>query len=145
MLPLKVTRHIDALGSKSSFSTVVVSEKIDFDAGSGEFSSAQDNQYVMNRRSIENVQNDEAYTFAPENVVDRSPAYRINFPLDTKAKDYLIYKNEIGATYTASPDPVHPSSMSTVCTSSRSRRPRPPPITPAYLQLLSKTVPLPRR
>src|SRR5215510_7752084 len=49
-LPLKVTRHIDALGSKSSFSKVVVSEKIDFDAG-GEFSQKQDNQYVMDRRS----------------------------------------------------------------------------------------------
>jgi hypothetical protein len=39
VLPLKVTRHIDALGSQSSFSKVVVSEKIDLDAGSGEFSS----------------------------------------------------------------------------------------------------------
>ena len=39
----------------------------------------------MNRRSIENVQNDESVHVRSDNVVDRSPAYRINFPLDTKA------------------------------------------------------------
>ena len=44
---------------------------------------SQDNQYVMDRRSIENVPSDDAYAFTPENVVDRSPAFRLNFPLDT--------------------------------------------------------------
>jgi hypothetical protein len=143
-LPLKVTRHIDALGSKSSFSKVVVSEKIDFDAG-GEFSQKQDNQYVMDRRSIKNVESDEAYAFAPSNVVDRSPAYRLNFPLDTNADDdYLIYKNEIGATYTASHDPALPEidvdglHLITFAASAG-----PVPITQAYIDLLSESVPLP--
>ena len=145
VLPLKVTRHIDALGSKSSFSTVVVSEKIEFDAGSGEFSSSQDNQYVMDRRSIKNVQDDHAYAFAPDNVVDRSPAYRLNFPLDTNADDdYLIYKNEIGATYTASPDPVNPElDVDGLHLIAFAASAGPAPITPAYLELLSQTVPLP--
>ena len=145
VLPLKVTRHIDALGSKSSYSKVVVSEKIDFDAG-GQFSQKQDNQYVMDRRSMKNVQSDDAYAFAPDNVVDRSPAFRLNFPLDTDANgEYLIYKNETASTYTAGPDPVEPKlevdGLHLVAFAAASK---PTPISPAYIALLSQSVPLPK-
>ncbi len=145
VLPLKVTRHIDALGSKSSWSKVVVSEKIDFNAGDGEFTQNQDNQYVMDRRSIENVASDDAYAFSPSNVVDRSPAFRLNFPLDTDGSDdYLIYKNEIGATYTASPDPVEPElDVEGLHLVAFAASAGPAPITQAYIDLLSQTVPLP--
>ena len=143
-LPLKVTRHIDSLGSKSSFSKVVVSEKIEFDAG-GEFTQSQDNQYVMDRRSIKNVQSDEAYAFTPGNVVDRSPAYRLNFPLDTDADgEYLIYKNEIGTTYTATADPVEPElDVEGLHLIAFAASAGPLPITQAYIDLLSQSVPLP--
>lgn len=145
VLPLKVTRHIDALGSKSSYSKVVVSEKIDFDAG-GQFSQKQDNQYVMDRRSMKNVQSDDAYAFASDNVVDRSPAFRLNFPLDTDANgEYLIYKNETASTYTAGPDPVEPKlevdGLHLVAFAAASK---PTPISPAYIALLSQSVPLPK-
>ncbi len=143
-LPLKVTRHIDALGSKSSYSKVVVSEKIELDAG-GEFAQSQDNQYVMDRRSIENVASDNAYAFTPANVVDRSPAFRINFPLDTDPDgEYLIYKNEVR-------HDLHGDAGSGG-TRARGRRPAPDPfaasagplpITQAYIDLLSESVPLP--
>jgi Porin PorA len=145
VLPLKVTRHIDALGSKSSYSKVVVSEKIDFDAG-GQFSQKQDNQYVMDRRSMKNVQSDDAYAFTSDNVVDRSPAFRLNFPLDTDANsEYLIYKNETASTYTAGPDPVEPKlevdGLHLVAFAASSK---PTPISPAYIALLSQSVPLPK-
>lgn len=145
VLPLKVTRHIDALGSKSSYSKVVVSEKIDFDAG-GQFSQKQDNQYVMDRRSMKNVQSDNAYAFTSDNVVDRSPAFRLNFPLDTDANgEYLIYKNETASTYTAAPDPVEPKlevdGLHLVAFAASSK---PTPISPAYIALLSQSVPLPK-
>lgn len=145
VLPLKVTRHIDALGSKSSYSKVVVSEKIDFDAG-GQFSQKQDNQYVMDRRSMKNVQSDDAYAFTSDNVVDRSPAFRLNFPLDTDANgEYLIYKNETASTYTAGPDPVEPKlevdGLHLVAFAAASK---PTPISPAYIALLSQSVPLPK-
>ena len=145
VLPLKVTRHIDALGSKSSYSKVVVSEKIDFDAG-GQFSQKQDNQYVMDRRSMKNVQSDDAYAFTSDNVVDRSPAFRLNFPLDTDANsEYLIYKNETASTYTAGPDPVEPTlevdGLHLVAFAASSK---PTPISPAYIALLSQSVPLPK-
>ena len=143
-LPLKVTRHIDALGSKSSFSKVVVSEKIEFDAG-GEFTQSQDNQYVMDRRSIKNVESDEAYAFTPDDVVNRSPAYRLNFPLDTDPDgEYLIYKNEVGTTYTASPDPTQPDlEVEGLHLVAFAAAAGPLPITQAYIDLLSETVPLP--
>ncbi len=144
-LPLKVTRHIDALGSKSSFSKVVVSEKIELDAG-GEFSQSQDNQYVMDRRSIKNVAERRRRTRSrPENVVDRSPAYRINFPLDTDPDgEYLIYKNEIGTTYTATPDPVEPElEVEGLHLVAFAASAGPLPITQAYIDLLSESVPLP--
>jgi len=145
VLPLKVTRHIDALGSKSSYSKVVVSEKIDFDAG-GQFSQKQDNQYVMDRRSMKNVQSDDAYAFASDNVVDRSRAFGLNFPLDTDANgEYLIYKNETASTYTAGPDPVEPKlevdGLHLVAFAAASK---PTPISPAYIALLSQSVPLPK-
>ena len=145
VLPLKVTRHIDALGSKSSYSNVVVSEKIDFDAG-GQFSQKQDNQYVMDRRSMKNVQSDNAYAFSADNVVDRSPAFRLNFPLDTDANGkYLIYKNETASTYTAGPDPVEPKlevdGLHLVAFAAASK---PTPISQAYIALLSQSVPLPK-
>ncbi len=140
-----MTRHIDALGSKSSYSKVVVSEKIDFDAG-GQFSQKQDNQYVMDRRSMKNVQSDDAYAFTSDNVVDRSPAFRLNFPLDTDANgEYLIYKNETASTYTAGPDPVEPKlevdGLHLVAFAASSK---PTPISPAYIALLSQSVPLPK-
>ena len=143
-LPLKVTRHIDALGSKSSYSKVVVSEKIELDAG-GEFAQSQDNQYVMDRRSIENVASDNAYAFTPGNVVDRSPAFRINFPLDTDPdSEYLIYKNEVGTTYTATPDPVEPElEVDGLHLIAFAASAGPLPITQAYIDLLSESVPLP--
>jgi hypothetical protein len=145
VLPLKVTRHIDALGSKSSYSKVVVSEKIDFDAG-GKFSQKQDNQYVMDRRSMKNVESDQAYAFNPKNVVNRSPAFRLNFPLNTDPNgQYLIYKNETASTYTASPDPVEPKltvdGLHLVAFAASSK---PTPISQPYIDLLSQTVPLPK-
>lgn len=144
-LPLKVTRHIDALGSKSSFSKVVVSETIDLDAGGGEFTQKQDNHYVMDRRSIKNVASDDAYAFSPSNVVDRSPAYRLNFPLDTDPDDdYLIYKNEVGTTYTASPDAAEPElDVDGLHLVAFAASAGPLPITQEYIDLLSESVPLP--
>lgn len=144
VLPLRVTRHIDALGSESSFSKVVVRETIDFDAG-GEFGQHQENEYVMDRRSIENVTDDRAFAFAPENIVDRARAFRLNFPFDTDGDDeYLIYKNETDSTYTATPDPVEPNlTVEGLDLVAFSAAAGPLPLSQAYIDLLSDTVPLP--
>ena len=41
---------------------------------------------MMNRRSMQNVKDDRAWAFDPANIVDRSPDYRMNFPLDNKPR-----------------------------------------------------------
>ena len=146
VLPLKVTRHIDALGSKSSYSKVVVSEKIDFDAG-GQFSQKQDNQYVMDRRSMKNVQSDDAYAFTSDNVVDRSPAYRTELPARHRCERRVPDLQER--------DRRRPTPRRRIRWSrARGRRAAPRrvrgvrrsrrPITPAYIALLSQSVPLPK-
>ena len=101
-VPLHVVRHIKALGDESTDSKVVLSEKIDLTA-EGQFTGELDAQYVMDRTTINNVADDRAWAFTPDNVVDRSPAFRLAFPFDTKAEPTLIYKNEIATTYMAQP------------------------------------------
>jgi Porin PorA len=142
-LPLTVTRHIDARGSESSFSEVLVAETIEIDAG-GEFVSTQENHYVMDRRSIENVADDRAFAFSPENALDRAPAFRVNFPFGTDEKDYPVYKNEIGDSYTVTPDPAEPrGEVEGIDVINFVASAGPLPITAAYIAFLSETVPLP--
>ena len=58
-------------------------------------------QYVMDRSSLENVKSEKAYAYAPQNETDRAPHYSINFPFGTGAGPYTVWKNEIGASYAA--------------------------------------------
>jgi len=98
--PLSVTRHLQAIDSTSD--RVLVKETLDLKA-EGLFTATQISQYVMDRRKMVNVADPRAYAYDPANVVDRSGAYRLQFPLDTESKDHTVYKNEIEATYTAKP------------------------------------------
>jgi hypothetical protein len=104
--PLEVRRHIQVVESTSELA--VVKETIDLKA-EGLFDSVQENQYVMDRKEMVNVQDPRAYAYLPENVVDRSPDYRLNFPLDNELKPYPVYLNEAQITYQAQPDPATPS------------------------------------
>lgn len=98
-LPLTIDRRIEVDGEASGASRVVIDETITQRAGDL-LDATQTNVYVMDRSTLENVADDRAYAFEPGNVVDRSPAFRLNLPFDTETGDtYEIYKNEIGATY----------------------------------------------
>ncbi|QGG94571.1 porin PorA family protein [Actinomarinicola tropica] len=144
-VPLVVERHIEVDGDESSRDLAVVEETIRQEAGDL-FETTQTNVYVMDRRSLENVADDRAYAFEPSNVVDRSPAYRLNLPFDLGEDDTNpIYKNEIAATYDMRPDPdgateevggltLHPF----VAELDEA------PIDAAYLEELGQVVPLPR-
>jgi hypothetical protein len=100
----------------------VLSEKIDLTA-EGQFTGELDAQYVMDRTTINNVADDRAWAFTPDNVVDRSPAFRLAFPFDTKAEPTLIYKNEIATTYMAQPPARGRRAASTSSTSPATRPP----------------------
>jgi hypothetical protein len=139
--PLKVSRHLDALGDESSSSRVVVSEKISLTA-EGQFTGELDAQYVMDRTKINNVADDRAWAFTPDNLVDRSPAFRLAFPFDTKAEPMLIYKNEIAGTYMAQPageGEVHGLPVINFTGDQAT----PVPASPAYLAAISTFNPLP--
>lgn len=101
--PLEVSRNVKTVESSSDLA--VVKETATLKA-TGLFEGVQEQQYVMNRRSMQNVKDDRAWAFNATNVVDRSPNYRINFPLDNKAVTTPIYSNEQNSTYDANPDPA---------------------------------------
>jgi hypothetical protein len=100
--PLRVERHIQAVTEETTSSTVVVKETIRL-AAEGLFEGVEENQYVMNRETVQNLADPRAFAYDPANVVDRSGLYRIQFPFDTQEQPYPIYVNETGKSYDATP------------------------------------------
>lgn len=142
--PLTIDRQIRAVGDESGADTVVVKETIAQKAGSL-VDTTQTNVYVMDRTTLENLADDRAYAFDPENVVDRNGAYRLNLPFATSRDEtYPIYKNEIDATYQMRPNTADPTRdeeglklANFVAAVDEA------PLSEAYLAELRKTVPLP--
>jgi hypothetical protein len=139
---LDVARRIKADGKQSSKELVVIDEQLHLKA-TGLFETEQENQYVMNRRSMQNVKDPRAWAFTPDNVVDRSPDYRLNFPFDTKDQAYPVYKNEIGASYEARPAGTT-TDIEGVIAKDFLADSDPKPVTDAYLASLDQAVQLPR-
>ena len=75
-------------------------------------------------------------------MVDRSPAFRLAFPFDTKAEPTLIYKNEIATTYMAQPAGEGEAGGLHVINFTGDQA-TPVPASPAYLAAISKFNPLP--
>ncbi len=127
-------------GSQTGATLTVVGENIDLDA-QGLFKLTQQNQYVMDRRKMVNVADDRAWAYDPANKVDRSGAYRLNFPLDTKAQPYPIYNNETQTTYQVKPsgrDHIEGIDVYNFLADVEYR-----PVTAAYLATLDKALPKP--
>jgi hypothetical protein len=141
--PLEVTRHIKADGEQSSKDLVVIKEDLHLVAR-GLFDFTQQHQYVMNRRSMQNVKDDRAWAFTPDNVVDRSPDYRLNLPFDTTLQAYPIYKNETGAAYEARPAGTT-TQIAGVTATDFAAEADATPVVPAYLASLDQAVQLPRQ
>jgi hypothetical protein len=139
--PLTVSRHLDALGDESSSDLVVISEQISLVA-EGQFEGQIDSQYVMDRESIENVDDPRAWAFTPDNPVDRAPAFRLAFPFDTEAEPARVYKNEVATTYTANPAGEGEIDGLDVLEFNADQT-EPLPISPAYFQVLNGLTPLP--
>jgi Porin PorA len=141
--PLQVSRHIEALGDESSTDRVVVKETLQLTSPGLFDTQTQENQYVMDRRKMVNLADPRSWAFTPDNVVDRSGAYRLQFPFDTKSINYPIYKNEIGTTYEAEPANPPTGSAGGFSTKDFAAAKDAVPVTPAYLVALNKIVPLP--
>ena len=150
-LPLTVERHIESLGGdvevaggSSGATRVVVRETIDLRAGDV-LAATHTSQYVMDRSTLENVEDDRAFAYDDTNVVDRSDAYRVNLPFDTQGDEtYEIYQNEIEDTYEMVPDDdstvteVEGLEVETF-TANKTEA----PLSETYLATLNEMVPLP--
>jgi Porin PorA len=77
---------------------VAVVDEVDRQQIGGEPSELRQ-RYVIDRRTMENVDDDRAFAYGEDNVTDRSPAFAINLPLDTGDGPYDVWKNETGQTY----------------------------------------------
>jgi hypothetical protein len=106
VLPLTIDRHIEVIDSGAT--RAVVQETIQQRAGDL-VDTTQTNVYVLDRSTLENVEDARAYAFEPSNVVDRSGTFRVNLPFNTDADGtYEIYSNDIGTTYEMRPDTANP-------------------------------------
>jgi hypothetical protein len=90
-----------------------------------------------------NLADPRSWAYTPDNVVDRSGAYRLQFPFDTKSITYPIYKNEIGTTYESQPANPPTGQAGGFDTKNFTASQGPKPLTAAYLAQLNKIVPLP--
>ena len=143
-LPLTVDRRIRSVPDESGSSEVLVRETIHQQAGDL-IDVTQENAYVMDRSTVENVEDDRAYAFDESNVVDRSGAYRLNLPFDADGDDtYEVYKNEIDDTYTLIGDTETPTSdIEGLELTNFTARVEEAPLSEAYLAELNEVVPLP--
>ncbi len=121
---------------------MVVDEKLHLKAAPL-FDFTQENQYVMNRRSMQNVKDPRSWAFTSDNVVDRSPNYRLNFPFDTKTQVYPVYKNEIGTSYEARPAGTT-TDIEGVTAKDFKAVSDAKPVTAAYLAWIDQAVELPK-
>jgi hypothetical protein len=62
---------------------------------------AQDLQqhYVLNRKTLKNVDDDRSWAYTSDNRVNRSLAYAINLPFGAGKGPYQVWKNETGSSY----------------------------------------------
>ncbi|HEX2849033.1 MAG TPA: porin PorA family protein [Acidimicrobiales bacterium] len=143
--PLTVDRVVKASPGSSSSKLAVVDETLTLKAGSL-VDTTQQNEYVMDRRTMKNVSDPRAYAFNPENPVDRAGAYRLQLPFGVALdQQYKVYKNEIGGTYSMkTQDAVAGTYEKDGLTLTRfAGTAKNLPLSPAYLTELKKTAPLP--
>lgn len=95
-LPLELERHVHTRPEESGADVVVVREDVSYRIGGTE--QEELHQYVVDRRSMENLDDPRSYAFGPANVVDRAGTYRVNLPLGVEDDGaYRIWENEPGA------------------------------------------------
>jgi hypothetical protein len=101
--PLTVDRHLQTVAGGGAH-TVVVHETLTFHAGTQVLT--EENQYVMDRRTMKNVRSPLSWAIVPTNVVDRSGSYYVTLPMGASPSHaYDIWKSEVGTTEHLSADP----------------------------------------
>lgn len=96
-LPLTIHRSLKVDGKASSGSRAVVRETDAQDIGGMKSQFVQ--QYVIDRRTLRDVDDPRAFAYDPKNRVDRSPAYAINLDFGVDEGTYSVWKNEVDRPY----------------------------------------------
>ncbi len=95
-LPLDIKRQLKV--TETAGSRAVVQENDVEQIGTLKPQNLQQ-RYVVDRKSLKNVDDDRAWAYTPSNKIDRSPAYAINLPFDAGKGPYQVWKNESGVSY----------------------------------------------
>jgi hypothetical protein len=95
-LKLTIDRNLDVI--ETSGSRAVVQENDREQIGSLKPQDLQQ-RYILDRKSLKDVDDDRSWAYTPSTKVDRSPAYAINLPFDSGNGPYEVWKNETGTSY----------------------------------------------
>lgn len=138
-VPLTLDRHLQSVPGGSSSRVSLVKETIT--AHIGDQTTVQENVYAVDRRTMENVADPRAFTFTPDNVLDRSGTYYLTMPMDLKSsgEKEAIWKPEGGASYSAvSASPGKGSEGDTKVVYLQARIDRPMPVPDYELAVLKQ-------
>ncbi len=138
--PLTVDRHLHTVAGGGPH-TVVVRQTLTFHIGSQV--QTELDQYVMDRRTMQNVRSPLAWAIVPSQVTDRSGTYNINLPMGANTRTtYRVWKDEAGAPLSSLPDPTVPSRVAHVATTGFKGTLAPNPVVPAWrAQLAAQGLP----
>ena len=98
--PVSIVRRLVSTGDQS-YARARLTETITMTIGGpGGRTQVERHGYVLDRGSMQFVQDRGNWSYFPENVVDRRGMYRVNLPTDLGPKaPYKIWNNETGAFY----------------------------------------------
>ena len=101
--PLDIERRLHVVSSTSS-TAVLKEDDVENIKGLPDPVGHQvlEQQYVLNRRSMKDVDSDQSWAYAAGNRVDRTPGYSVQLPFGAGNGPYQIWKNEAGRSYTFS-------------------------------------------
>jgi hypothetical protein len=140
---LAVERHVYVVESDDDLAVVreVVTIRVD-----GLPDAVHDHQYVIDRRTMQNVADPRAWAFEETNVLDRTGTYRVNFPMKLDPGTVLpSYKDETATRLSVATDDAvlgeKPNGVEQVVMRSEGTN---VPLTATYLAALDEVVPLPR-
>ena len=95
-LPLDIKRNLHVIETDGS--RAVVAENDVEQIGDLKPQDLQQH-YVLDRKTLKDVDDPRAWAYTPSNQIDRSPAYSINLPFDAGKGPYQVWKNESGVSY----------------------------------------------
>lgn len=142
-MPMQVERTIASVKDAYSSSTGVLSEEIDFKI-QGLPPQGYKYAYVLDRKTVQNKNDNRAWAWTPGNVVARAPNYYPLLPFDTsKDQGYSIWKDEINEPVDS--EFVNEEEKDGVTVYNFKGTFTGKEVAPAYVDMLNKTMGLPKQ